>query len=168
MEKNKLRTIVFLLLLVCLPVSCATLGNRQEPPRISLASIRVKEFRGLETAFDVDLRVLNRSAQSLTISGIDCDLSLNGRPFAQGVAGPQMEIGPYSGDTITLTLYSSVLDMITTVHRLIRGAGQETPDEKWTYAIKGHLQLGGSGLLNRVPINEKGEIDLRSLTESKN
>jgi LEA14-like dessication related protein len=150
-------------LMVFILTSCATLGSRLEPPHISLAGLRVKEIRGLETAFDVDLRVLNRSNQALTVYGIDCDLSLNNRHFAQGVANPQKELAPYSSDIITLTVYSSMLDMAATVHRLITAANRQAPLEKWTYATQGHLQIGGPGLLNRFPIDEKGEIDLTSL-----
>ena len=142
---------------------CASLSNRLEPPEVSLVALRVQQVQGLEAAFDIDLRVLNRSEYPLSIQGIDCDLSLNERKFARGVASPQKEIPAYSGGIITMTVYSSVLDMVPVIRRIIRGGGQQARQHVWTYAVKGHLRLAGSAPWNKIGFDTHGEIDLAAM-----
>lgn len=142
---------------------CATWNLRNEPPGISLVAIRPLEMRGLENRFEVDLRVLNRSDRSLTVQGIDCDLMFNNRNFAQGVGQPLKEIPAYGSDIVTLTVYSTVIDMARLVHHLIKSSKTRTPGEKWTYALKGNVQLEQSGLSDKIPFDVSGEIDVNDL-----
>ena len=142
---------------------CATLSSQLEPPEVSLVALRVKEVKGLEAAFDIDLRILNRSDRPLAIQGIDCDLALNERAFARGVADPQKEIAPYSSDTITMTVYTSVLDMVPVIQRLLDNKDQHMRRHIWTYAIQGHLRLPGSRAWNKIEFSRRGEIDMATM-----
>ncbi len=72
--------------LMVLPFGCAGLGKTIEPPRAHIANIRVEEMRGLETVFQVELRVFNTNDVPLTVKGMDCELKINDRPFAVGVS----------------------------------------------------------------------------------
>ncbi|MCP4746695.1 MAG: LEA type 2 family protein [Desulfobacteraceae bacterium] len=148
-------------LLLC---GCASLKSRTEPPRVNLASMRVKQIRGLEAAFEVDLRVLNRSEKPLMIQGVDCDLAFNNRQFAQGVAGKQQQIPPYESKIVTLTVYSSMLNMVNVVQRLIKQPDKASKVEKWSYALKGHVRAGSQASSYKIPINSKGEINLKAIT----
>ncbi len=150
-------------LLVALLMGCATVAQPTPPPRVSLASIRVEEIRGFETALTVDLRILNPSDQPLKIHGLDCILMLNDRQLAQGVSKPQKEIAPYTSSIVSVRVYSSMLDMVGVAHRILYGVRQETPAEKISYEISGHILAGGSGFNHRVPFESKGEIDFQSL-----
>ncbi|RJQ86912.1 MAG: hypothetical protein C4519_01550 [Desulfobacteraceae bacterium] len=146
---------------------CVTLGTRFEKPYISLAGIRVQEIRSFESVFQVDLRVVNPNDVALPIRGVECDLSLEGRHIAKGVANPQKEIAAYSSDIVPVTVYASLFHMVDIAYRLLRGFQQgATPAEQWTYAVKGHLRLGDSGWLDKIPFDSRGEIDLRELTGS--
>lgn len=80
------------LVLLLVVTGCAGWGQWEEAPSINLANIRVLEVKGLESAFEIDLRVFNRSDRPLSIDGIDCELAINGKRFAQGVANPRTEI----------------------------------------------------------------------------
>jgi LEA14-like dessication related protein len=142
---------------------CAAWNLRNEPPGISLAAIRPLEMRGLENRFEVDLRVLNRSERPLTIQGIDCDLMLNNRNFAQGVGQPLKEIPAYGSDIVTLTVYSTVIDMARLVHHLIKTSKTRAPGEKWVYALTGNVQLEQSGLSGKIPFDVSGEMDVNDL-----
>ncbi len=146
---------------------CAILRGGLEPPRISLADIRVQEIKGFEAALQIDLRVFNLSDRALPVEGIDADLALNGRHLATGVADPRKEIPAYGNDIITVTVYSSMLDMIDVAQRLLQGATKNVPDEKWTYAVKGHLRLGASIWPGKLPFSSQGEIDLKDLSGAK-
>jgi len=80
MRKTTMGSIAATLLLAGLMSGCAGLGKPIESPRISLSSIQVLESKGLETAFLVHLRVMNPNDMDLDITGVDCDLAINGKP----------------------------------------------------------------------------------------
>jgi LEA14-like dessication related protein len=163
--QNRVGGIILALGLVILG-GCAAWNLRSEPPGITLAAIRPLGMRGLENQFEMDLRVLNRSDRPLTIQGIDCDLFLNDRNFAQGVGQPFKEIPAYGSDTVTLTVYSSVIDMARLVHYLIQSADAERTNEKWSYALKGNIQLKQGGVSGRIPFSVAGAINVNDLLRS--
>jgi len=139
-----------------------------ESPSVNLAGIRVQEIRGFETVFQIDLRVFNPNKAPLAIQGIDCDLSLNDRHLAKGVANPQEEIPAYGSEIVTVMVYASMLDMVDVARRLIQGAQGETIDEKWIYAVTGHLRLANTAWTGKIPFNAKGDINLKELMPKKN
>lgn len=153
------------MVMMCLGLlaGCAAWNLHKEPPGITLAAIRPLEMRGLENRFEVDLRVLNRSDHPLTVQGIDCDLMLNNRNFAQGVGQPLKQIPSYGSDIVTLTVYSTVIDMARLVHHLIKTSQTRTPGEKWVYALTGDVQLEQSGFSGKIPFDVSGEIDVNDL-----
>jgi LEA14-like dessication related protein len=140
---------------------CATMSG-VEAPSVSLAGLRIAEVKGLEAVFEVDLRVLNPNKTPLNIQGIDCDMAFNERHLARGVANPRKEIPAYGSGVVTVSIYASMLDLFGAAHRLIQAAQSETPDERWTYAIKGSLDLGDSWF-KKIPFDAKGEINLKDL-----
>ncbi len=161
---HPLRTTVAAASLLILFMGCATMGNRLEPPRIGLSSIRVLDIRGLETTFEVDLRIINRSGRSLTVEGIDCELALDGRQLAEGVAHPQIEIAAYADTIVPVKVYSSMFDMIGIARRLIQRAQKPIRGEKLAYALSGHLQVANTGLFGKIAFDSEGEIDLEGLS----
>jgi LEA14-like dessication related protein len=146
-------------------LGCAAMGNRIDPPRVGLASIRVLEIRGLETTFEVDLRIVNRSKHPLAIEGIDCELTLDGRQLAEGVANPQVEIAAYADTVVPIKVHSSMFDMIGIARRLVKQATSQADGKKITYAVNGHLQIADSGLFGKIPFDSQGEIDLEGLAD---
>lgn len=145
-------------------IGCATMGSGFEPPDVHLAGMRVVAVKGFETTFQVDLRVLNPNDLALPIEGLACDLALNGRHLAKGVANPHTEIPAYGSTIIPVTVYASVIDMVGVAHRLIQGAQDNAPPEKWSYALKGHLDMGDAAWSGKLPFDAQGEIDLKELT----
>lgn len=158
------RTTILTLCAACvfLLAACATMTGI-EPPGITLAGLRVVEVKGFETTFEVDLRVLNPNKTPLNIQGVECDLSFNDRHLAKGVANPAREIPAYGSEIVTVNVYASMLDLFGAAHRLIQGTQKAQPDEKWRYAIKGHLAMGGGAWLGKIPFDAKGEIGLKEI-----
>ena len=144
---------------------CATM-RQTAAPSVNLAGLRLVEVKGFETVLEVDLRVLNPDTTPLRIQGVDCDLTLNDRHLARGVANPQKEIPAYDSGIITFNVYASMLDVFGLAHRLLKETKRPAPDERWTYAIKGHLKINGDHWPGRLPFNTSGEIDLKKLLES--
>lgn len=140
---------------------CAVLGPQAEP-RVSLANLQVQEVKGLETVFLVELRILNPADTPLQIRGIDCELQVDERPFATGLAGGTYEVPPYGSLTVPVPVYASMLNMVSSVvARLQQPAVQPGTIEPLRYEVTGHVRLaGGMGGTRMLPFASKGELSL--------
>lgn len=155
--------IPLLIAALCLIIAgCAGTGRYANAPRISLADIRVQEIRTLESAFQIGLRVINPNEIPLEISGVECELKLDGRGFATGVAGEHHEIPAYGSAVVPVTVYASIPDMVASAIAFAQGAkGDDGRPEPLRYELTGHVRLGGKSLLRRtLPFQSKGELSL--------
>ena len=146
------------LLLALFLVACAGLGQRLEPPRITLANIQPQEIAGLETAFQIQIRVFNTNEVALKVKGIECDLDINGENFATGVSGTAVEIPPYGTEIVPIVVYSSVINVFKGIYGIQKA-------EELSYRLKGKLRLGGGGSgPSLLPFQSEGKVTLKELT----
>ena len=140
---------------------CAGVGKTLETPRISLANIQPLQAEGLEAVFQIDLRVFNTNDVAISIKGVDCELELNGRKVASGISKVEKTIPSYATDTVPITVYSSMLDMV-------RGMLNLREQEKIRYKIKGRLRLGETGFFvpSTIPFSSEGELSLKGINRS--
>ncbi|MGD9239334.1 MAG: LEA type 2 family protein [Desulfobacterales bacterium] len=150
-------TTVMFLLTVC---GCSGVGQRLEPPRVKLATIRVQEFNVLETVFEVQLRVFNTNDTALQIRGLECELEINGQPFAIGVSDADVEIPSYGTQLLPLRIYASIFD-------IIKSTADLPNQEQLRYHIKGKLRLGAGAFPGVLPFESEGNISLPDMTELK-
>lgn len=137
---------------------CAGLGQRLEPPQISLADIRVAQAAGMETAFELQLRVFNTNARDLRVTGIDCALEINERRFATGVSRTAITVPSYGSELVSVTLYSSVFNMLRSAWRLQHS-------DQLSYRLQGRLRLAEAPALSAVlPFAAEGKVSLDDLT----
>jgi LEA14-like dessication related protein len=161
MRKATMGSIVAALLLAGLMSGCAGLGKPIESPRISLSNIQVQESKGLETAFLVHLRVTNPNDMELDIKGLDCDLEINGKPFAYGISNTQVTVPAFGSETIPVTVYSSVLD-------IIKGLFGLQQREDLSYQIKGRVRMAGGGLMpSTLPFDSQGTVSIKDLATGR-
>jgi LEA14-like dessication related protein len=139
---------------------CAGVGQRLEPPRVKLATIRVEEFNVFETVFEVRLRVFNTNDTALQIKGVECELEINGQPFAIGVSEADVAIPSYGTQLLPLNVYASVFDIIKSVQ------GLQNQDQL-NYQIKGKIRLGAGAFPTVLPFDSEGYISLPDLQELK-
>jgi len=137
------------------------MGQRLEPPRVKLATIRVQEFNVLETVFEVQLRVFNTNDTALQVRGLECELEINGQPFAIGVSDADVEIPSYGTQLLPLNVYASVFDIIKSLQ------GLQQNQEQLTYQIRGKVRLGAGALPSVLPFNSEGNISLPDLPPLK-
>ena len=149
-------TVLFLLTMA----GCAGVGQRLEPPRVKLATIRVEKFNVLETVFEVRLRMFNTNDTALQIKGIECELEINGQPFALGVSDADVKIPSYGTQLVPLHVYASVLD-------IIKSAQSMQDQDQLKYHIKGKVRLGAGGFPALLPFESEGSITLPDLPEFK-
>jgi LEA14-like dessication related protein len=155
-------TAVLLLLTLA---GCAVPGGYAKKPRITLADIRMHDLKTMETAFLLELRILNPNASQLDVRGLECELKIDGNPFAAGVSGDRHIIPPYGSALVPVTVYASVLDMASSILSLARGtrSGAERP-ESLRYRLDGHIRLAGkNGSAGSVPFASEGELPLAGL-----
>jgi LEA14-like dessication related protein len=150
-------TTVMFLLTVC---GCSGVGQRLEPPRVKLATIRVQEFNVLETVFEVQLRVFNTNDTALQIRGLECELEINGQPFAIGVSDADVEIPSYGTQLLPLRIYASIFD-------IIKSTADLPNQEQLRYHIKGKLRLGAGAFPGVLPFESEGNISLPDMPELK-
>ena len=139
---------------------CAGVGQRLEPPRVKFATIRVQEFNVLETVFEVRLRVFNTNETALQIKGIECELEINGQPFAIGVSDADVEIPSYGTQLLPLHVYASVFDIIKSVQGL-------QDQDQLKYQIKGKVRLGTGAFPSVLPFESEGNMSLPDLPALK-
>ena len=149
------------LILLLLPAGCAGLGKPLEPPRITLSNVRFEEPKALETVLQIELRVFNTNDVPFKMKGLDCDLELNGKRFAEGVSSVDKEIPALGTTTVPVTLYSSVVD-------LFRGIVSLQKTEKLKFGVSGRLHLEGGFLMPSViPFKAEEELSPEGLEKQR-
>jgi LEA14-like dessication related protein len=143
-----------LILILLIMSGCAGLGQRLEIPRITLSNFSVQEIKVFESVFKIEMRVFNTNDVPLEIKGLNCDLELNGKRLATGVTNVKIDIPSYETGIISMTLYSSVLDVIM----VLRGLAKT---EKLQYKLTGHIHLGKGAIPSTIPFTSTGELPLQ-------
>ena len=152
----KNNNIVILLFLICLNLlGCATVGK--ESPHVHVVDLQIQEVKAFETVLKMDLRVINPNDMEVKIKGMDCDLEINGKPFATGVSDQETTIPAFGTTIVPVIVYSSVFDVI-------RGVVGLQGKDKIEYKLKGHLHLEGDVLVpSSVRFESGGELSLKDI-----
>ncbi len=117
---------------------CAIMGGLSEPPRVSLVGITPVDVQLFEQRFRVTLRVQNPNSQDITIRGLDYEIIVNDRLFAQGVSGKSMTIPANGENTAEVEVVSTFQRVMEQLQELgIRGK------PSIDYAIRGHVSVDG-------------------------
>ncbi len=155
----------FVLILAALSLTgCSGLYGLKEDPKISLADIRIQEVKALEGIFLIKLRILNPNDVDLDLHGINCDLEINKRHFASGVADSSQTVPAYGTAIVPVEVYASVLDLISSVSDLIHSAGKiSSTDHPYPYTLKGIARIGIHGFSKEIPFTSSGELSLQGL-----
>ncbi|MDX2499093.1 MAG: LEA type 2 family protein [Deltaproteobacteria bacterium] len=134
---------------------CAGVGKQLDPPLISLANIRVQKVSGLETVFEIQMRVFNANDIDLNVKGISAELEINGQPFATGVSNTPVNIPSYGTELVTVTVYSSVINMFKSIYGL-------KDSEELNYRLKGKVRVSGNNMTpTSLPFESEGQVTLK-------
>jgi LEA14-like dessication related protein len=133
---------------------CTGIGKPLEPPRVSLADIRVEDFSGFETHFQIQLRVINANDVELNVKGIEAELEINEQSFAAGVSNTPVKIPSFGTELVTIAVYSSVIKMFRSVYGLHES-------EELKYRLNGKLRVAGNNsLATTLPFESEGVVTL--------
>jgi len=165
-----LKKITSLFFLVCFPAflgGCAGMYGLRDDPRISIADIRIVDARPMETVFLVQLRILNPNDTPLDLHGIHCNLEIDGRHFASGIAASDQVVPAHGTATIPIHLYASVFDMISSVLDFIRATDPNRgKDTSFSYTLHGTVGIGIQRARKQIPFTSSGELSLGGLRPS--
>lgn len=104
---------------------------------------------------------MNPNDSPLDLRGINCDLKIDGLPFATGISGEQAEIPAYGTAIVPVTVYASVLEVITSMVQIIQerdnGGGAA---RSFSYELAGKIRLGGGFPRSSLPFTSKGEFNM--------
>jgi LEA14-like dessication related protein len=108
--------------------------------------------------------VLNPNDVPLDLHGINCDLEINQRHFANGIGDSNQTVPPFGTAVVPVEVYASVLDVIGSVADLLHSAGKtRTKDKPVPYTLQGTVRIGVHGFKREVPFKSSGELSLKGL-----
>ena len=132
------RNVASLSLIAAMLIGCATLTGLTEAPRVSLVDIAPLDLGLFEQRFRVSLRIRNPNDRDIMIRGLDYEIVINEKVFAQGVSGKPVSV-PAQGESI------AEVEVVSSLERLIdqlHGLGERaSPDID--YALSGHVRIDG-------------------------
>jgi LEA14-like dessication related protein len=161
MKRRPLVSVAALLLLAGTLSGCAGVGQPLETPRVSLSNIQGLESSGMESAWLVHLRVQNPNDVDLDIRAVECDVAINGKPFAYGMSDTPVRIPAFGSDTVPVKVYASVID-------IFRGLLSLPGREDLSYHVKGKVRLSGAGFIpSSLPFDSRGSLSVKDLSVGK-
>jgi len=137
-----------LLLLAMLTSACASLTPRIEAPQVTLQSVRLLRIADGKAEIALGLRVFNPNATALAIQALDYEITLDGRPAANGRT-VRAETLPANGEA-KVDLYGRV--DTGAVFTAMMALGSQLPV---AYTLKGTVTAKDWPPL---PFSRKGEV----------
>ncbi|MGE0372728.1 MAG: LEA type 2 family protein [Gammaproteobacteria bacterium] len=137
---------------------CASLSQRLEPPRVSLAGLELEEIGLFEQRYRLRLRIQNPNDVELPIAGMAFSLYLNEEEFASGLSDRQTTVPPFGEAVIEASVTSSLTGVIGQLRRLSR-----TEAQTFSYRLSGHARLLHRAV--KYPFEYRGEVDLTEMQD---
>lgn len=130
---------------------CAGLAGLRESPEVYLVDVSQATEPGglLEQRVKIDLRVRNPNDRELTITGMDFFLDLNGTRLARGLSNETVMVPRLGEATMSVTASTTIVDVVRQLTKL-------TQHQDFSYAVKGHVHVGGGG--GRLPFESVGKL----------
>lgn len=139
--------------------ACATLMQRLEPPRVSLAGLELEEIGLFEQRYRLRLRIQNPNDVELPIAGMDFRLYLNEEEFASGLSNQQATVPAFGEQLVEARVTSSITGILEQLQRLSR-----TEAHTFSYRLAGHVKLLHRS--TKYPFDYRGEVDLTADADS--
>ncbi|MDX9835229.1 MAG: LEA type 2 family protein [Desulfobulbus sp.] len=149
---------------------CAAMHALKESPRVTVADVRVRDIKTMETILVLELRIQNPNDVAIELYGINCEMEVDGRHFASGIADAnQTIVPPFGTTTVPVSVYASVFDMVSSVLDLIQTSENASSRGKpVTYLIKGTVNAGVHGFKKEFPFTSSGELSLKGIGRTLN
>lgn len=130
--------------------ACAGLPFNVQPLKISVADLDVQSLGLFEQHFDVTLRVANPNDFDLAVEGLEFDLEVNGKPFAQALGKTTARVPALSSATLRVDAVTQSIDLL----RQFKLVPPEALKAGVPYRIKGRIKVDRA--LGWVPFEQTG------------
>ena len=152
-QTRRLIALLFCAGLLVLGSGCASLLRSSLPsPDVEVMSITPLAWHGLDKQFVVVMRISNPGDVALDISGIDCDLLIEGHKVLRSISKTFPSIEPHDQETYSVLFAGNVRDSA----RLLRYVAQHKKDSV-SYEVSGKLHLHG-WLTRPLPFTTAGSF----------
>ena len=171
LPKTQSKIVLFLLLGGALTLlgGCAAMHALKENPRVSVADVRVRDIKPMETVFLLELRIQNPNDVPIDLYGINCEMEVDGRHFASGIADANQTVPAFGTTTVPVSIYASVLDMVSSVVDLIQTSEAASSRGKpVAYLLKGTVNVGVHSFKKEIPFSSSGELSLKGIGRTLN
>lgn len=137
--------------------------KKLEPLQVNLTSIELDEFKFLGSSFLLELTARNPNDIPLKVKGIDCNIEINGKQFANGTSEVNEEIPAFGSATIPVVVQSSAWKLIKGAYGLAGGAGSL----KYNITGKMHLEKTETFMPSKVPFDSEGEVGFKDIWDKE-
>ena len=154
------RTTALLLALTFLIAwGCAAMPPAMEAPRISLVNITTQPSSGMETIFQMELRLINPNDVAISLKGVDLRLEINDSTIATGVSNEAADLPALGTLVYPVTAYASASDFIMLMVRLMTTSSSSPEDFELIYGLRGRVFLAdGMPGRNRLSFESEGDL----------
>lgn len=150
------------LLILAMSVSACSSVNalRQivDPPKVSLANVKLVSAGLLEQRYRLSLRVQNPNGVPIPIRGLDYSVSLAGAEFANGVSASSFTLPANGEDLVEIDVSTNLIDSARRVYALLKSG-----DDRVAYGLSGNVQVD-LPFVKSLPFSRNGEVNLTGLT----
>lgn len=133
---------------------CAGVYRYAEPPRVTLAGLRILDLTLFEQRYLLALRVQNPNSVELPIEGMTYTLDVNGSELAHGVNNQKVTIPAFGEQVLHI---SAVADVLSTLEQLRRW--EHWPPQKLDYQLSGRVHIANVPV--SLPFEYSGKISLQ-------
>lgn len=134
---------------------CATLDKNHESPKVDVVGITKGASDTSAMQFTIQLRIVNPNAETINLSGLYYELSLEGIEVVTGTAKDLPSIEGYSDAIVSVSSAASLLSSARLVQKLIN-----EPQAMLDYELKAKLGTTSKWMPSTTVV-ETGEISLQ-------
>lgn len=136
-------------LIATLLAACAGTAIIANPPKVSLAGIRLVDFNYFEQTFNFTLRINNPNEESITLDNLRFEVELDGQNIAEGGAKGPISLAGLDNTTWDVAAHTETI-------KLAQLMSKRTANDSSTFRVHGKVHVEGLGVIpfsaeNRVP-----------------
>ncbi len=156
---HAVRLIVLALFVLALGACSSVNALRQivDPPKVSLADVKLVSAGLLEQRYRLSLRVQNPNGVAIPVSGLDYRVELGGSEFARGVSASSFSLPANGEDLVEIDVSTNLLDSARQVYALIKSG-----DKSVDYNLSGNVKVD-LPFVNSLPFSRSGQVDLTGI-----
>ena len=140
----------FMLTLMCLLASCASLPP-MEDPTVTLQSIEPVKGQGFSPKFKLNLLVTNPNDQDIELDGVSFKLAIKDQTLLSGVSNDLPVLGAYQETALSVEASVNFLEMIGLIRKF-----QSASDQNINYTLT--TKIDPKGVLPAFTRTQEGQL----------